>query len=100
MFTRVLIANRGEIALRVIRTCKRMGIETVAIYSDADVRALHVAEADHAISIGGFTPRESYLVIDKVIDAARASGADAIHPGYGFLSENAEVSLCGCCRQA
>jgi len=92
MFTRVLIANRGEIALRVIRTCKRMGIETVAIYSDADVRALHVAEADHAIGIGGFTPRESYLVIDKVIDAARASGADAIHPGYGFLSENADFA--------
>ena len=92
MFTRVLIANRGEIALRVIRTCKRMGIETVAIYSDADVRALHVAEADHAVGIGGFTPRESYLIIEKVIEAARTSGADAVHPGYGFLSENAEFA--------
>lgn len=92
MFKRVLIANRGEVALRVMRTCKRLGIETVAIYSDADVRSPHVTEADHAIGIGGYTPRESYLIVDKVLDAARASGADAIHPGYGFLSENAEFA--------
>ncbi|MBK6417932.1 MAG: acetyl-CoA carboxylase biotin carboxylase subunit [Ignavibacteria bacterium] len=92
MFKRVLIANRGEIALRVMRTCKRMGIATVAIYSDADVRAPHVAEADVAIGIGGFTPRESYLVVEKVLAAAKESGADAIHPGYGFLSENAEFA--------
>jgi acetyl/propionyl-CoA carboxylase alpha subunit len=92
MFTRVLIANRGEIALRVMRTCKRMGIETVAIYSDADIRSPHVTEADIAIGIGGYTPRESYLQIEKVLEAAKASGADAVHPGYGFLSENAEFA--------
>ncbi len=92
MFKRVLIANRGEIALRVMRTCKRMGIETVAIYSEADVRAPHVAEADVAVGIGGFTPRESYLVVEKVLAAAKQTGADAIHPGYGFLSENAEFA--------
>ncbi|MBL0323249.1 MAG: hypothetical protein IPP80_12915 [Ignavibacteria bacterium] len=91
MFKRVLIANRGELPC-VLCTFKRMGIATVAIYSDADVRAPHVAEADVAIGIGGFTPRESYLVVEKVLAAAKESGADAIHPGYGFLSENAEFS--------
>ncbi|MFN8359272.1 MAG: acetyl-CoA carboxylase biotin carboxylase subunit [Candidatus Kapaibacterium sp.] len=89
MFSKILIANRGEIALRIIRTCKKMGIKTVAIYSEADVSALHVKEADEAVAIGGVTPRESYLVMDKVLDAARETGAEAIHPGYGFLSENA-----------
>lgn len=92
MFSKVLIANRGEIALRVIRTCKLMGVATVAIYSEADELALHVTEADEAVAIGGYTPRESYLIAQKVIDAAIATGADAIHPGYGFLSENAEFA--------
>ena len=92
MLQKILIANRGEIALRVISTAKRMGIATVAIYSDADEHALHVKEADEAIAIGGYTPRESYLVIDKVIDAAKRVNADAIHPGYGFLSENADFA--------
>lgn len=88
MFSKILIANRGEIALRIIRTCKKMGVKTVAIYSDADQRSLHVQEADEAVAIGGFTPRESYLVMEKVLDAAIKTGAEAIHPGYGFLSEN------------
>lgn len=84
----ILIANRGEIALRVIRACKELGITSVAIYSDADANALHTRTADVAIAIGGLTPGESYLNQDKVIEAARKAGADAIHPGYGFLSEN------------
>jgi acetyl-CoA carboxylase, biotin carboxylase subunit len=85
---RVLIANRGEIAVRVIRTCKERGIETVAIFSDADRLAPHVLFADRAVHIGPSPARESYLVIDKILAACRESGADAVHPGYGFLSEN------------
>ena len=86
---RLLIANRGEIARRIIRTARRMGIETVAVYSDADRHAPHVREADHAVHIGASPARESYLDQGKVLAAAKSSGADAIHPGYGFLSENA-----------
>jgi len=89
MFSKILIANRGEIACRVIKTARRMGIKTVAVYSDADRHARHVAMADEAVHIGGSPARESYLVVEKILDAARRTGAQAIHPGYGFLSENA-----------
>ena len=89
MFSKILIANRGEIACRIIRTAKRMGIETVAVYSEADARALHVRMADESIQIGGAPAAESYLAIDKIVDAAKAAGAEAIHPGFGFVSENA-----------
>ena len=87
MFKRILIANRGEIACRIIKTARRMGIETVAVFSDADRDALHVEMADEAVFIGPPQAAESYLVIDKIIDACRKSGAEAVHPGYGFLSE-------------
>src|SRR5699024_1678616 len=89
LFEKVLIANRGEIARRIIRTCDRLGIKTVAIYSDADAEAPFVKEATEAISIGGTLAKDSYLNIDKVITIAKEQGVDAIHPGYGFLSENA-----------
>ncbi|MBO6559946.1 MAG: acetyl/propionyl/methylcrotonyl-CoA carboxylase subunit alpha [Nisaea sp.] len=89
MFKKILIANRGEIACRVMRTAKRMGIQTVAVYSDADADALHVKMADEAVHIGPAPSAESYLVIDRIMDAIRQTGAEAVHPGYGFLSENA-----------
>jgi acetyl-CoA carboxylase biotin carboxylase subunit len=92
MFKKILIANRGEIALRVIRTCKEMGIKTVAVYSTADADSLHVRFADEAVCIGPPKSADSYLAIPKIIAAAEITNADAIHPGYGFLSENAEFS--------
>ena len=88
MFTKILIANRGEIACRVAATAKRMGIQTVAVYSDADAHAKHVAACDEAIHVGGSAPKDSYLRWEAIIEAAKATGAQAIHPGYGFLSEN------------
>ena len=92
MFTKILIANRGEIACRVIKTAKKMGIKTVAVYSEADRDALHVELADEAVFIGAAPSRESYLVMDKIIAACKQTGAQAVHPGYGFLSENAEFA--------
>lgn len=92
MFKKILIANRGEIAVRIARACREMGISPVAVYSDADRASLHLRVADQAIRIGPSPSSESYLLIDKIIDAAKKSGAEAIHPGYGFLSENAEFA--------
>jgi propionyl-CoA carboxylase alpha chain len=92
MFKKILIANRGEIACRVIKTAKRMGIATVAVYSEADRDALHVLSADEAVCIGPPPSKDSYLAIDKIIDACKQTGAEAVHPGYGFLSENQEFS--------
>ncbi len=89
MIQKILIANRGEVACRIIRTCREMGIATVAVYSDADARALHVEMADEAVHLGASEARESYLNIEKIIAAAKRTGADAVHPGYGFLAENA-----------
>ncbi|MEM7615955.1 MAG: biotin carboxylase N-terminal domain-containing protein, partial [Pseudomonadota bacterium] len=92
MFSKILIANRGEIACRVIKTARAMGIKTVAVYSDADRNALHVRMADEAVHIGPPPAAESYIVIDKILDAVRQTGAEAVHPGYGFLSERAEFA--------
>src|SRR4051812_26263123 len=92
MIRSLLIANRGEIACRIIRTARRLGVRTIAVYSDADRHALHVREADAAVAIGPSPARGSYLVGDRIIAAALEAGAEAIHPGYGFLSENADFA--------
>ncbi|HUP30174.1 MAG TPA: biotin carboxylase N-terminal domain-containing protein, partial [Usitatibacter sp.] len=92
MFDKILIANRGEIACRVMRTCRRLAIRTVAVHSSIDAHALHVERADEAYLIGGPRPSESYLRGDRIIEVARACGAQAIHPGYGFLSENEDFA--------
>src|SRR5262245_45531413 len=98
MFSRVLIANRGEIAVRVIRACREMGIESVAVYSDADAQALHTTLADHRMRIGPAAAGEGYLSVEAIINAARSTRAEAIHPGYGFLSENPDLP--SACEQA
>jgi 3-methylcrotonyl-CoA carboxylase alpha subunit len=98
MFKKILIANRGEIACRVAATAHRMGIRTVAVYSDADTHAAHVAACDEAVHIGAAEAKQSYLQIARIIEAAQTTGAEAIHPGYGFLSENEEFAAA--CEQA
>ena len=99
MFSRVLVANRGEIALRVIRACKEMGIESVAVFSDADRDARYLKLADEAICIGPATPAQSYLNIARIVSAAEVADVDAIHPGYGFLAENPHFAeVCRSCN--
>src|SRR5439155_1215846 len=92
MFRKILIANRGEIALRIIRTCKRLGVKTVAVYSNADLESRHVISSDEAYEIGAGPPSDSYLNIPKIIKAAKESRAEAVHPGYGFLAENPDLA--------
>ncbi len=98
MIRRLLIANRGEIALRIVRACRELGIESIAVYSDVDALAPHVLAADRAVAIGPAPASDSYLSIARIVDAARGSGADAVHPGYGFLSENA--AFASACAEA
>src|ERR1700739_1080073 len=98
MFQKILIANRGEIALRIQRACRELGIATIAVYSDADRAALHVLEADEAYRLGPAPASESYLRGDRILEVAKQAGAQAIHPGYGFLSENA--GFVEACEQA
>ena len=99
MFSKILIANRGEIALRIIRACKEMGIRTVAVYSEADRESLHVRLADEAVCIGAAAPSASYLNIPSIVSAAEITDVDAIHPGYGFLAENAHFAeICESCQ--
>ena len=99
MFNKILIANRGEIAVRIIRTCREMGIETVAVYSEADKEALHVMLADQAVCIGTAKSKDSYLNIQNIITATVLTGATAIHPGFGFLSENSSFArMCEDCN--
>src|ERR1700719_1036899 len=92
MFAKILIANRGEIACRIVRTARHMGIATVAVYSEADAEALHVRMADEAVLIGPAPSADSYLRIDRIIEACHKTGAEAVHPGYGFLSERTEFA--------
>src|ERR1700730_5695541 len=99
MFKKILIANRGEIAVRVIRACQEMGIETVAIYSEADREALHVKLADEAYCVGPTAGKQSYLNIANIMSVATLTGVDAIHPGYGFLAENSDFAdICQACH--
>ena len=101
MFQKILIANRGEIAVRIIRACREMGIKSVAVFSEADREALHTQLADEAICIGKASPTDSYLNMERILSATIASGAEAIHPGFGFLSENARFAeMCEKCKIA